>query len=300
MNIAIIGYGSIGKRHEKNCLSLGHIVDVLSRHEGRKLKKSYYDLFIICSKTSEHLFDVKKFKNLSNNFLVEKPLAVNYKEALSIKKLLSGKKVRVGYCLIFNPIIQKVKEIVEKKNLGDIYFAQIYAGSYMPNWHADEDYRMRYSAKKDEGGGVALDLIHEINFSQYFFGDKILDITSYQAKFSNLQITSNDIAHFDMLQKSRLLTITLNYFQFSPERYIKMIGQKGILFADLINKRIEIIDKKGRKVKNWQFDFDYNQMYIDEINSIERYIKAEEPQMSILSMDQGIKDLKIVVSHSSS
>ena len=35
-------------------------------------------------------------------------------------------------------------------------------------------------------------------------------------------------------------------------------------------------------------------MYIDEINSIERYIKAEEPQMSIISMDQAIVDLKIV------
>ena len=71
MNIAIIGYGSIGKRHENNCMALGHNVDVLSRHEKRKLTGNNYDLVIICSKTSEHLADVKKHKNISNNFLIE-------------------------------------------------------------------------------------------------------------------------------------------------------------------------------------------------------------------------------------
>lgn len=294
MNIAIIGYGSIGQRHEKNCLALGHKVDVMSRHKGKKLTRDNYDLVIICSKTSEHLSDTKKFKNLSANFFVEKPLATTSKDATSIKKILAGKKVRVGYSLIFNPIIAKVKRIVNEKTLGDIYFAQIYAGSYLPNWRRGEDYRKRYSAKGAEGGGVALDLIHEINYTRYFFPDKINNIYAHQEKVSNLEITSNDLAHFALSQKGRFMTITLNYFQLSPERWIKLVGSHGTLFADLVNQKIEIFDKTNKKIYSKKFDFDYNQMYIDEVDSMERFIIGKEKQKEILSLDQAIKDLGLV------
>jgi len=294
MNIAIIGYGSIGQRHEKNCLSLGHSVDVLSRHVGRKLKKGNYDLVVICSKTSEHLSNVKRFNLLSQNFLIEKPLAATYKDALAIKKILAGKKVRVGYCLIFNPIIKKIKQIIDESNLGNIFFAQLYAGSYLPNWRKGEDYRKRYSAKRDEGGGVALDLIHEINYAQYLFPDKLNSVYSYLAKISNLEITSDDLAHFALIQTDRLITITLNYFQLFPERYIRIIGSQGTLFADLVDKRIEVYDQDNKPRYKRQFDFDYNQMYIDEIKSMERFIKGSEPQADILSIDQAIGDLRVV------
>src|SRR3989344_879043 len=286
MNIAIIGYGSIGKRHEGNCLSLDHNVDVLSRHEKRRLQRDNYDLIIICSKTSEHLKDVKRFKNLSDNFLIEKPLAANYHDGMAIKKLLDEKKVRVGYCLIFNPLIAKVKQIINKKTLGDVYFAQIYAGSYLPDWRKWEDYRKRYSPRKDEGGGVALDLIHEINYAQYFFPDKISEVYAYQSKVSDLEISSYDLSHFAIEQQDRYLTITLNYFQLPAERHIKLFGKRGALFADLINKTIEIFDQKGKNTYNRALDFDSNQMYVDEIRSMIKYLTGKENQRDILGIDQ--------------
>ena len=293
MNIAIIGYGSIGQRHEKNCLALGHSVDVLSRHQRRKFAREIYDLVIICSKTSEHLQDVQKFKDISENFLVEKPLFSSYSGALQIKRMLTNKKVRVGYCLIFNLIVDKVKKIIDKGTLGDISLVQIYSGSYLPDWRKG-DYRSGYSAIKNEGGGVELDLIHEVNYSQYLFPDKVSGVYSYKAKVSKLEITSNDLAVFIIKQKRRFLTITLNYFQQFPERYIKLVGEKGVLFADLINNKIEIFGQKGQKSLTKKFDFNYNQMYIDEIESMIKFIKGKERQKRILSMDQAIKDLSIV------
>lgn len=284
MNIVIIGYGSIGQRHEKNCLSLGHNVDVLSRHDKRLLNRDKYDLVIICSKTSEHLADVKKHRNLSENFLIEKPLAVSSRDAQTIKKSLYGKKVRVGYCLLFSPIIRKAKQIIEKGSIGKIFFVEIYAGSFLPEWRKGEDYSKRYSANKEEGGGVALDLIHEINYAQFLFGDKITNVYSHQTKVSNLKITSSDLAHFALCQKDRCITITLNYFQRPAERYIKLVGAKKTLVIDLANKAI------GGK----QLNFDSNQMYIDEIKSMEKFIKGEEPQNRMLTIDQAIFDLKVI------
>ncbi len=293
MNIAIIGYGSIGQRHEKNCRSLGHDVDIYSRHEGRKLTRDIYDLVIICTKTSEHLEDVKKNKHLSRNFLIEKPLASTHEEALKIKKELKGKNVRVGYCLIFNPIINQVKKILDNKILGKVFFSQIYAGSYLPNWRKG-DYRKRYSVNEDEGGGVELDLIHEINYVQYLFPGNNTVVYSYLDKVSDLAITSHDLAFVVLRQGGQYVNITLNYFQRFAERYIKIYGSKGTLFASIIDKKVEVFDEKNRKVYEKEFDFEYNQMYIDEIKSMEKYILDKGNQMDILRLDQAILDLRIV------
>lgn len=293
MNIAIIGYGSIGQRHEKNCDSLGHNVEVSSRHEGRRLTRDNYDLVIICTKTFEHLEDVKKNKHLSKNFLIEKPLAATYEEAIKIKKELTGKNVLVGYCLIFNPIINQIKKILDKKTLGKVFFSQIYAGSYLPNWRMG-DYRKIYSANKDEGGGVELDLIHEINYAQYLFPGNNTVVYSYLDKVSDLAITSHDLAFFVLRQSGHYINITLNYFQRFAERYIRIYGSKGTLFASIIDKKVEVFDEKNKKVYSKKFDFEYNQMYIDEIKSLEQFIKDKGGQMDILSLDQAILDLRIV------
>ena len=292
MNIAIIGFGSIGQRHEKNCRSLGHNVDVSSRHEGRKLTRENYDLVIICTKTSEHLDDIKKNKHLSGNFLIEKPLAPTYAEALKIKEELNGKNVRAGYCLIFNPIINQIKKILDKKTLGKVFFSQIYAGSYLPNWRKG-DYRKRYSANKDEGGGVELDLIHEINYAQYLFLGNNTVVYSYLDKVSDLTIASHDLAFIVLRQGGGYVNITLNYFQRFAERYIKIYGSRGTLFASIIDKEVEVFDEKNKKVYGKKFDFEYNQMYIDEIKSFEQFIKDKGNQMDILSLDQAILDLRI-------
>lgn len=293
MNIAIIGYGSIGQRHENNCLRLGHNVDVLSNHSKRKLARNNFDLVIICSKTSNRFADIKKFKNLSENFLIEKPLAANYRQALEIKKILCGKKVRVGYCLIFNPIIIQTKKLIARSVIGKVFLTHIHAGSFLPSWRKG-DYKKNYSANKNESGGVELDLIHEINYAQYFFPGENSVVFRYQDKVSDLQISSSDIAFFVLKNMDRYINITLNYFQRSAERFIKLYGSDGTLIADIINKRIDIFNPSNKNVYHKIFDFDYNQMYIDEINSMEGFIKGRARKVDILSLGQAIADLKIV------
>lgn len=279
MNVLIVGYGSIGKRHSKNCAALGHNVEIYSKHLRKtKPKKKQYDLIVIASKTSDHLNDIKKFKNLSKNFFIEKPLAITEKDGRVMKKKLKGKKIVMGYCLIFHPIIKKVEKILEQKKLGRIFLVQIHCGNYLPNWRK-RDYRKGYSANKKEGGGVLLDLIHEINYSQYLFPEPIQQIIGYSDKISNLKITSEDTALIILKQKNKYIHVSLNYWQKKAERYIKIYGEKDILYTDLLNNKIK---------------FNRNQMYIDELKFTEKYINKRVSLPKILSVDQSIKDLKII------
>ena len=102
-------------------------------------------------------------KNCKNKFvLVEKPL-FSKPNKINIKK----NKYYVGYNLRFNPIINFLKKKIKSKK---IWSVNIFCGSYLPNWRNNIDYRKSSSAKKHLGGGVLLDLSHELDYVQWLFG----------------------------------------------------------------------------------------------------------------------------------
>ena len=77
INVGIIGFGSAGKRHYENCLTLGHSAEVQSLHKKSKFQQKKYDLIIIASKTKDHYKDALRFRDYSDTFMFEKPLAMN-------------------------------------------------------------------------------------------------------------------------------------------------------------------------------------------------------------------------------
>ena len=177
------------------------------------------------------------------NLFIEKPLShtsegINYliKEAKKNNAL-----VYVSNLMRYNPIIKRLKEIVEEKK-DQIYYAHTECCSYLPNWRPDRDYRKIYSAMKDQGGGVILDLIHEFDYNEWLFG-KIKSIPGRYGKISNLEIDSEDFCDVSLEFNNNIkTTIHLDYFSRYKQRSIKVITQDQEIFADLVNKQITIIN----------------------------------------------------------
>ena len=67
------------------------------------------------------------------------------------------------------------------KKIGQILHVQVDCGSYLPEWRKGQDYRQSVSAKSDLGGGVLLELSHELDYIQLFFGE----MKSVSAKIQN-------------------------------------------------------------------------------------------------------------------
>ena len=250
--ILIIGYGSIGKRHayilskknkfikniyiltKQNCKPFNRVSDF------KKINLINPDYIVISSPTSRHYKELslleKKFSK--KLILVEKPL-FSKNEKLNIKK----NKVFVGYNMRFNPLIQFIKNKIKNKKIWSI---NIFCGSYLPNWRKGRDYRFTSSAKKKLGGGVLLDLSHELDYIQWLLGNIRLE-NVVSKKLSDLKIDTDDFLSISGLtNKNTRIQIDLNYFTRKTTRRIIIDGKNISIDADLIQNKI-FINEGGKK-----------------------------------------------------
>ena len=252
--VLIIGYGSIGKRHAAILKKKHKIIKniyVLTKQNCKPFIKINSlqeislinpDYIIISSPATKHykelLFLEKTFSN--KLILVEKPLFTKY-EKLNIKK----NKVFVGYNMRFNPLIQFIKNKIKNKKIWSI---NIFCGSYLPNWRKNRDYRFTSSARKKLGGGVILDLSHELDYTQWLLGDiKINNAVS--RKLSNLKIDTDDFLSISgEINKLSRVQIDLNYFTKKETRRIIIDGENISINADLIEKKIFISEKNKTSI----------------------------------------------------
>ena len=178
MKFLIAGYGSIGRRHLNNLLSLGYSDIVLYRtHQSTlgedpvkdipvetnltKALEMQPDAVIISNPTAKHLEVAIPAAKAGCHILFEKPISHNFDGIDDLKKALQegGGKVLVGYQFRFHPGIKKIKEILKNKVVGVPLSVRCEWGEYLPDWHPWEDYRKSYSARKDLGGGRCVDVI---------------------------------------------------------------------------------------------------------------------------------------------
>lgn len=79
---------------------------------------------IIVSPAQDHFKTTQKFLSFGKDILVEKPLTDNLSEAKILVNLAKKKKriLMVDHTFIFNSAIKKLKELIDTKELGKIYY----------------------------------------------------------------------------------------------------------------------------------------------------------------------------------
>ncbi len=298
MKWAIIGYGSIGRRHAENILSMGDeiiLVTAQNINEQKSVVRTVEELFlkhkpdaiIISSETSKHIDDYLEVRRLNKSIkiLIEKPIFEKSYLDLNLK----DENAFVAYCFRFHDLILNLREKLKNQK---IISAKFYVGQYLPSWRPTRDYRQTYSASSIRGGGALRDLSHEIDLAYLFFGDLNLQY-AFMGKVSDLEISSDDIfrGHFSSTQ-CPTIDMELNYLDKIHQRYILINTNKETLRVDFINSEIiinqEILSFKIVKNKmylqmlsefklgnyNLFSSFDDGQKIIQLIESIERKYKS--------------------------
>lgn len=268
MKTLIVGYGSIGQRHYDVLSSMGvfdaiHVVTSQTLQDITTFKTlesvcdiEGYDYFVIASETNKHLSQLIYLDTHVKNktILCEKPLFDTYQNTQ-----LPSNAIYVGYVLRFHPIFERIKSLLGTETPITV---SIRAGSYLPSWRPQRDYRTLYSASKEQGGGVLLDLSHEIDYAQWLFGPLSL-LGAYQSKISDLEIDSDDITVITAQTSNNApITITLDYISKIPLREIVIHTNTQTLIADMIANTLKIGALDGEIVTIALKPFERNELFI--------------------------------------
>lgn len=283
MKILIVGSGSIAKRHLNN-LKLLELTDiiVLKREYDQEFENIYnvkvitsyksellinLDCIFICTPTSIHL-EALEFANKNNlHVFIEKPM-VHDDISFSLSKNiwnLKNKVFFIGYMLRFHPAIKYIHDIVKSKQYGNVYSARFEFGSYLPNWHPEENYKLSYASLENLGGGVVRTISHELDLAQYFFGNP-KDIKNINLNTGLLQINVEEISESILSYPDKIVSIHLDLLQKKYHRSISILFENGRLDWNWNNNQIHITSiNNDFQTINFADGFEINDLYIEEL-----------------------------------
>jgi predicted dehydrogenase len=153
------------------------------------------------------------------------------------------------------------------KNLGEVYAAAVIAGSYLPEWRRG-DYRQVSSARRSMGGGVLLDLVHEIDYLSWFFGmpQRVL---GYLNTVGKLDIDTEDLCVALLKYRNgSIITLNLNYLSKKRLRDGLVIGEHGTLTWEHATGQViyHSSAQAPQVVYTIPAGYDLNETYVAEAN----------------------------------
>lgn len=287
MRILIVGLGSIGHRHLNNINNIFPDSEIIiMRHQKPSIDDSNNRIPNIVYKLSEAIelnpdiafltnpspFHVPIAIELANNgihLLIEKPLSHDLKNVYHLLEICNKSKVKVmiGYNLRFRNGLSVLKKTLESGMIGRAISFRAEVGQYLPDWRSTADYREVVSAQKELGGGVLLELSHEIDYARWLLGNFVA-ISAITGRCSDLEIDVEDIAEIIFeTEKGVIGNIHLDMVNRSKTRTCQIVGTNGTIIWNLLDDSVKIFTQTHPFWSDLisQQPFDVNKPYIDEV-----------------------------------
>ncbi|SIR31208.1 Gfo/Idh/MocA family protein [Halanaerobium kushneri] len=264
---AIIGCGNIYKVHadalqELENAELKYVVDIREKRarnaaegyncdyiiEYEELLDKKIDVVHICTPHFLHSPMAVKFLEAGVNVLVEKPLALNYKEGNKIIETLSKSQTKLGVCFQnrFNNNNQQAKNILESGRLGKIKGIKGFV-----TWHRDQEYYLKDDWKgyyKTEGGGVLINqAIHTLDLMQWFVGPVKAIKGNVDTRVLNEIIEVEDTAEATLYFENGAVGIFYATNTFSQNSPVEIVIDCGKGSLRLFDDQLLITDNKESK-----------------------------------------------------
>jgi len=321
VKFAIIGCGSIGRRHASNFLRLGHEVIAWNRSAERRaamvqdfgievfddletmLKTAGADAAVICSPNIYHTDHARQAVEAGLHVFVEKPFSHTVE---GINDLIQQAGCRnlithVGSNMRFHFGPRSVKKVIDSGQIGTVLRAGFVAAMHLPDWHPGEDYLKMYSARKDLGGGAVLDFVHEIDLAVWMFGkpDQVAAMLGYSG---TLGIETED--QVDILFGNApvpTVNLHLDYLEKPFRRSIDVLGDCGWARWDLTEGSVKVhqYDAGVTEVYHPPVGYEKNDMYIEQAQYFIDCITYSRSSMSDFQVAGEVMDVVHRIKNSS-
>ena len=291
--ILFTGLGSIGKRHLHLLREHDDQMEIHAYRSGGTDETAFPaviqhtslddalavhpDIAFITNPTSLHIDTAISCAEAGCHLFIEKPLSHSLDGVDELISTVAENNLitYVACVLRFHPVLRRLASLLDAEAIGNVYSYRVYCGSYLPAWRLDQDYRNSYSADPEMGGGVVLDLIHELDYSYWLFGD-IATVRSWVGQVSDLEIESEDLAEIIVEMESGVVgQIHLDYYRSDPRRTVEITGESGVIRANLITNEIQIQTSHGTERE--EFDVTQDELYERQLDSFLSHIRNGKP-----------------------
>lgn len=241
------------------------------------IENYFFDVLFVTNPTSLHLDTLVRFASLTEWFFVEKPIS---NEIFELSELPSNvlNNSYVSAPLRYSNLYRGIKSFI---NENPIYLVKVTCSSYMPDWQKHREYSKSFRSYKHLGGGVDVDLIHEIDYVIDLYGQP-QSVEKVTGHFSDLSGDSNDVALYLLVYEALIIEIHLDYFGRYGKRSIEFFASDDTVMFDfldnsvhhqLVNK-IEYYEKNDYYYDELKYFFDLMEGVFPNNNSIDNALKV--------------------------
>lgn len=272
MKYALIGCGRISTNHVKAVLNNNlefvaacdidseHITSVLAKHglENDKTIKHYTDYKNMIEENDIDLISIATESGLHAeiaifciehgiNIIIEKPMAMNMKDANEIVRLSEEKNVKVAACHQnrFNVAVQEMRKALE-----DGRFGKLSHGSIHVRWNRNEGYYTQAPWRgtwAQDGGCLMNQCIHGIDLLRWMFGDEVEEVFGQTRQQFHDYLEAEDVGMAVVKFKNgAIATIegTTNVYPQNLEETLYVFGENGT---------VKIGGKSTNNIDVWDF-----------------------------------------------
>lgn len=305
--MAVLGFGSIGRRHARILTELGCRVrayDPVADVGAVPSVESCADVeealdgaraAVIASPTSVHLDQAGQALERGCHVLVEKPIATSADgvAALLERAERQARLLAVAMNLRFHPGPRGVKRVIDEGAIGRPLFAHFTFGSYLPDWRPDDDYRKSYSARRELGGGVLLDVIHEIDYAVWLLGS-VRGVIASVGHASELEIDVEDFALLQLAFESGAhASMDLDYVDRSYRRGCRIVGTEGSVAWSWHEQHIVVYGTSGEEDVR-PTPSDVAPSYVEQMEAFLRAVREDSSSTEGTPLVSGAEALEVI------
>jgi predicted dehydrogenase/protoporphyrinogen oxidase len=211
-------------------LARRHPAALQTEHFEEVVAQDGVDAVVIATPISTHAALARQALEAGKHVFVEKPLASSSPEAVALAELADdrGLVLMPGHTFLYSPPVQKIKEIIDSGDLGEIYFistSRVNLGLHQPD----------VSVVWDLGP-------HDVSILRYWLGELPSDVSAVSRScvlpgvpdvaFINMRFPSGAVAH-----------VELSWLAPTKLRRTAIVGShKMVVYDDTSNESVRIFD----------------------------------------------------------
>ena len=305
--VVVVGLGSIGRRHarllhqradmdvqfcepSRDMLALAYrdVGELPVHHSYEEALGANPDFVVIATPHQLHGEQTVEALERGVHVLCEKPMSDRLEDA---RKMLAAAEesdalLSVGFMLHFNPLLLRLKELIDGGVLGRVMAVQYKVGSYITLVNS----RSRYQA--DMQGALLMDYAHQPDTIHWLLGKKPRGVYCTGATGGDMEFSSdpNILTLVCDYEEPLVATVTLNYVQMPERQECEVVGDRGWALLDFKLGEIRIGNRENDDITLESFPVVRDEMYQREhqvfLDAIEGRGRLSSPaEEAIVSME---------------